>query len=65
MTFFDNFFPRTSSDINDVFCPSTNLIIVGIDLKHYFTFRSKKIIEFKLNKVTSDTDVPVICDSLK
>ena len=51
--------------MDDAFYPSTDFITVGIEFKYYFTFRSKKIVQFKLYKITSDTDVTVICVSLK
>ena len=65
MAFLDSFFPNTRSDMNDAFCPSTNFISALIEFKYSFTFRSKKIVQFKLYKITSDTNVTVICDSLK
>ena len=58
-----HFFPRTGSDLDDVFCSFTNLTITGIEFKYYFTFRFKKIVQVKLYKVLSDTNVTVICDS--
>ena len=67
MAFLASFFPNTGSDMDDTFffCPSTNFITVEIELKYSFTFRSKKIVQFKLYKITLDTDVTVICDPLK
>ena len=65
MAFLDSFFWTTGSDMDDAFCPSTNFITVGIEFKYPFTFRSKKIVRVKLYKITSDTDVTVICDYLK
>ena len=65
MVFRDSFFPNTGSDMDDVFCPSTNFISVGIKFKYSFMLRSKKIVQFKLHKITSDKDVKIICDSLK
>ena len=54
-----------SSDMDAAFCPFINFITVRIEFKYSFTFRSKKIVHFKLYKITSNTDVTVICDSLK
>ena len=45
----------------DVFCLSVNFIIVGIRFKYC----PKKVVQLKLYKITSDTDVTVICDCLK
>ena len=58
-----HFFPRTGSNLDNVFCPFTKLTIIGIEFRYYFTFRFKKIVQVKLYKVLSDTDVTVICDS--
>ena len=65
MAFLDSFFPNTGSDMDDAFCPSTNFISVRIEFKYSFTFRSKKIVQFKLYQITPDKDVTIICDSLK
>ena len=64
MALFDSFFPKTSSDMDDALCPSTNFISVGIEFKCFFTFKYK-IVQFKLFKITSDKDVTIICDFLK
>ena len=39
--------------------PSISFIIVLIDSKYSFTFRSKNIVQFKLRKIISDTDVTI------
>ena len=65
MAFRDSFSLNTGSGMDDVFCPSTNFISVGIKFKYSFMLRSKKIVQFKLHKITSDKDVKIICDSLK
>ena len=65
MTYIDSFSSSTGSDMDDAFCPSASFITLEIEFKYPFTFRSKNIVQFKLYKITSDTDVTVICDSLK
>ena len=65
MAFLDSFFPNTGSDMDDAICPSINFISVGIEFKYSFTFRSKKIVQFKLYKINSVKDITIICDSLK
>ena len=52
MVFLDSFFQITGSDMDDAFCPSTSFISVGIEFKYSFTFKSKKIFQFKLYKIT-------------
>ena len=63
MAFLDSFFPITGSDMDDAFCPSTSFIIVAVVFKYSFTFWSKKMVQFKLHKIISDTNVTVNCDS--
>ena len=58
-------FSSTGSNIDVTFCRSTNLVTVGIGFKYSFTFRPKKIVQFKQYKITTDTNVTAICDSLK
>ena len=65
MAFLDSFFPNTDSDMGNAFCPSTSFIIAGIEFRYSFTFRSKKVVQFKLYKIISDTNVTVNCDFLK
>ena len=65
IAFLDSFFLSTGSDMDDPFCPPTNFITAGIEFRYSFIFRSEKIVQFKLYKISSDTDVTVICDSLK
>ena len=65
MAFLESFLLSAGSDVSDGFCRSTSFVTVGIDFKYSFLFRSKKIVLFKLYNSISDTDVTVICDSLK
>ena len=65
MAFLDSFFQSTGSDMDDAFCLPNNFITVGIEFKYSFTFRSEKVVQFKLYKITPNTDITVICDSLK
>ena len=47
MAFLVKFFPSTGSDMDVPFCLSTNFITVGIEFKYSFTFRPKRIDQFK------------------
>ena len=65
MVFLISFFPSTGSDMDVTFRPSTKFITVGIEFKYSFTLKPKKIVKFQQYKITSDTDVTEIWDSLK
>ena len=65
MAFLVSFFLSTSSNMDVTFYLSTNFIVVGIEFKYSFRFRPTKIVLFKQYKITTDTDVTVICDPQK